>query len=109
MDRWVACEGPGQFTNFLGPSAQTSQHSDTCPSGLGADDARRVAGEWTRGPWRALWAALPIWAGTGPPSPMGDWTPIETLCPALPFCLHPQDGQTQRPIMKMKNPGLSLK
>lgn len=25
------------------------------------------------------------------------------------FLLHPQDGQTQRPIMKMKNPGLSLK
>lgn len=58
---------------------------------------------------RALWAALQMWVGASLPSPMGDWTPIETLCPEAPFRLYPQDSQTQRPIKKMKNPGLGLK
>lgn len=105
---WVrqpaSLSGSEGLPSLLAPSEQTFQHSDKTPvpSGLGADEAGEWQGDGQRDLRRALWAALQAWPGASPPSPMGDWTPIETLCPAASFRLHPQDGQTQRPIMKMK-------
>lgn len=47
--------------------------------------------------------------GAGPALLHGQLSAHRDTLSAAPFHLHPQDVQTQRPIMKMKNPCLGLK
>lgn len=47
--------------------------------------------------------------GAGPTLRHGQLSAHRDALSAAPFHLHPQDVQTQRPIVKMKNPCLGLK